>query len=363
MSIAYDVAIKRFKDGVVNLITKQPFEQAASSSVYFKDRQTIYSFGSHFPLAIRGNYGPCIEYDVVKSSKPGEVDRTRYEYLINGDYYSRTTSYHQNEAIRVLVPNIVLPFSALDGARIQRETICVIDRRPDRTWYACSKCDREVEYRWGVAEGMVQNNRPENLDPEYTGYAHMDDGTPMCDGAEHNWKHLLGAVLFQAKNEMDEYDYYLSSTDEQEPLNHRNAAYFLCKLCEPAASITEVYESLQPFPVRKAFEEGLKVLRQGDVFAVPTPLMTKQIPAKTRKRAYIFDISTEQYRVPAESHTCSELHLVEQVDGNEWYGRGIMRHEPYRRLSQHKRVRLGNVWYRFYKNTAIGSWSAEGRVD
>ena len=77
------------------------FENGAkrgTASSMFIESDTLYSYGHHFPLAIR-------------------FEKTDgYQFVVNGDRYSVSTSAHQNQCFG-LGPQI--PFSALHAARIQ----------------------------------------------------------------------------------------------------------------------------------------------------------------------------------------------------------------------------------------------------
>lgn len=86
----------------------------------------LYSYGSHFRLA---EYWPA-----------GRHGRDRALFLLNGDRVSVTTSRHQSatqggvgrRAAGFGADVLILPFSALEGARIVRESIRPLEIRPDR---------------------------------------------------------------------------------------------------------------------------------------------------------------------------------------------------------------------------------------
>ena len=71
-----------------------------SASNLFIEDDVIYSYGHHFPLAIRKDWGNDIRY------------------LINADRNSVSTSAHQNLCIQNLEPNVQIPFSALESAEL-----------------------------------------------------------------------------------------------------------------------------------------------------------------------------------------------------------------------------------------------------
>ncbi len=66
--------------------------------------------------------------------------------------------------------------------------------------------------------------------------------------------------------------FYLSGYDTQEdpPL------YFLCRLPGPADTIDAARESLKPDSVKEALAAGIRVERQGDIFAIQSDMTTKK---------------------------------------------------------------------------------------
>jgi hypothetical protein len=105
----------------------------STGSIYASDN-ILYSYGSHFPMAINmGDY-----------------------YLINGDRYSNTTAKHQSLCLQYLTPNIQIPFSALNSAYITPSKITLIENKKD-TYIPQEYTDkngetktREVHYLGGV---------------------------------------------------------------------------------------------------------------------------------------------------------------------------------------------------------------------
>lgn len=92
-----------------------------TGSRIFGDDTTIYSYGRHFPLA-----------HALRDKGSNVV-----LFLLNGDRYSVSTSKHQSEirsaVSRTDIPNVIIPFSALDAAGIVRDTIELISGEADQT--------------------------------------------------------------------------------------------------------------------------------------------------------------------------------------------------------------------------------------
>lgn len=289
-----------------------------SASHMFIENDVIYSYGHHFPLAVRGEWGSGIEY------------------LVNGDRYSITTSQHQNLCIHALKPNVQVPFSALAAANLMlfRSTpdIQILAYQADEYHSTCKACGREVTYAED-ADGHV----------DYYRHCHLDR-SPLCPEAKGETvsHHVLGAVVIGYSGKC-----YLSSIDEAE--SWRIRAYFLCLLPRAVSTVDEAFASLVPNEVNDARSTGVEVRRQGDIFAIETTLLTREIRAATERHARLFETS----------HVASE---ARRVNGSV-YVRGTLRHEPHFRRPQHAMLRLGRSWWKAAKNLAVASWNASGNVD
>lgn len=270
----------------------------------------LYSYGSHFILAIKNDYGAGIDF------------------LVNGDVYSASTTHHTSLAIRNCRKNVQIPFSALRSADIEPRQLEIKDWTSDLTWWTCQKCGREVE-------------------PSSNGMFHVSDRSPICldlDGKPYKgkWNHRLGSVLLTFRNKC-----YLSSFDEQE---RGRSAYFLCELPKAAFEVEEAFALLMPDRVRKVIEFGLKVKRQGDFYFIPCD---EKLPIRT------LEINKDQRIFGNSSHVAS----VHGSLGTEEFVRGVITHSPVGRDRTHKRLCLGKVWHIPVKNQAVQGWTARGYVD
>jgi hypothetical protein len=297
------------------------------------DNRTLCSWGTHFPLA---------------QIMPGDCG-DRSWWLLNGDNYSFSTSRHQQlvraACERTGLPVLIVPFSCLRAARIDRETIIPADIQPD---------GHEEQTHHADALTLVPESNRWNA--------------RQTAGGQWEWttyRHWLGASVFRAAyNDRDDQGQpvtrtacFLSAFDEQEPRRH----YFLCQLPQDSApaTIAEALEALKPAEVIAAEAAGLPVTRQGDVFAIPAGIPTRQVPGKTARGAYLLDVN----------HTATE---VRTADDGTTYARGILRHAPRWRDPEHQRRAIGDrrTWHQIVKNTvpagsngASRSWSLGGNVD
>jgi hypothetical protein len=129
--------------------------------------------------------------------------------------------------------------------------------------------------------------------------------------------------------------YFLSGIDRSE----WRESFFFCELPPGAqpATVAEAYEALKPESVKEAERLGLKVRRQGDIFAIETPTFTPD-------QLYV----QELVQLLDTNHVADEAVLV----GNtSLYARGRMRHRPSGRRPDHRTLNLGKRWHLIVKNT------------
>lgn len=333
--------------------TDDPHFYARGTSNVFalRDRghDTIFSYGFHFPMA--------------KMMADGA--NKRGWWLVNGDRYSVTTTQHQGHVRSALaatkLPMLIVPFSALGSAWIDEDSIRLVEVLPDR-------------YTW---EPRIREREPDEYEREYQHYARnwqeLDDGRWSYEAREHH----LGEALFTADykrnitrahydNDTGEwvsetYDkvnaYFLSAFDDNEA---GFGLYFLAELPQGVhpTTVDQAREALRPEAVKRADRALIPVLRQGEVFAIPTNYTTRELTGPTRHSAPVL----------GRDHIATE---VRTLDGKD-YGRGWLRHKPVtdwgtRRRAEHRAVKLGNgkTWYQMELNTvpAGRSWSISGNVD
>lgn len=201
---------------------------------------------------------------------------------------------------------------------------------------------------------------------------------------------------------------YVSSFDYNEP----RPLYFLAEIPRTVRrdgaryttkpqTVEQALDDLRPDPVVQAERSGLTVIRQGDVFAIPTSLTTRELTARAQEfelTRYYEEVTTESgetvriddlahrhgvitgSRMLPERYTVLRRKSVRVLDTNhkvtevvvttdgDTYARGIMRHDPVGwRSADHRNVTLGDrrTWYRLVKNTVESNraWSISGNVD
>ena len=363
MGLSHRDVIRRYKN--------KTHHYARGSSVHFDGDVLESTFLGE--LAIRGRWGSGVEY------------------IINGDLCPFVT--HNAIAINGLrAPdrnNIVqIPFSALAAAGLVAEaqprrngiystgldrSIKIIDTRDDRFWKVCSVCGKVVQKKpVGKKFDSYTEARAAEASGELVGWfysrarkaswvpahevvvsdgsyrfkwVHADDKSDICAG--ENGKpgsvkevHELGATVIRQGSR-----YLLSSLDYEEP--RRN--YFLSELPKKVQTINEAYEVLMPPPVVYAKALGREVIRQGDIFAIRSEVLTKDLTRPTKKWEHIHGTN--------HVATDTRYHL------GRTFIRGTLRHNPAGRRPDHVMKKLGNTWWEAHRNTAKKSWQVLGRVD
>lgn len=419
---------------------------------------TLYSYGTHFPLV-----------ELLRDGK----GKPRL-FLLNGDRYSVTTARHQNVARDVVgrvkedVPNVVIPFAALDAAGIDRATLELVDDEPERhetiphalesptrwpwhvdgikytwrdetRWRKTTEDEREAMKAagkpyppWNIEEStgrqLVSLETSGQL-PKWGVTADVPEDVAVaalmalagCDVREidtapivyrwNTYRHWLGESLIRARvryvskngNRRNRWAYFLSGFDE----NERRPLYFLCELPKvdtAPTTVREAYRDLMPETVKLAVAMGKDVKRQGDIYAIPTELTTRQLRSmgatfgrknhrirwadgdpvdvygplvasryptdqerETHPMDYIagighvihghqyipqamtdLDAGTETARLLGTNHVGT---YVARLPNGTTLARGTLTHEPEFRAADHGRVKLGDAWHVILKNT------------
>ncbi len=143
---------------------------------------------------------------------------------------------------------------------------------------------------------------------------------------------------------------FLSAFDH----NELRECYFLCELPRTQArTVDEAFDALRPPAVVRAIDAGLRVLRQGDVFAIPTSLRTRDFGkhAVAVKNAYVLDTN----------HTATRTLVKDEL----LYASGMLRHRPREswRPPDHAPLKLGDGWYRLIKNTVPTAYVRTGNAN
>jgi hypothetical protein len=370
----------------------------------FADDDSIYSYGTHFPMAVA-------------------VD-DRKMFVVNGDTWGSTTSHHQSMVRGALSRNssydqVIIPFSAMRAARIDPRSVEVIEEGVEINESGCRTCDIMLYgeeynnhfYQYGNNTGKnkrtyMTNWCDDDTHPRYYRHGHDNPdydptfkphdiwsrhllapslitatqsrvenvpesdcascGDPVSehpDGWKDNpWRHRYYAQQITIREKI----YLLSGFDET--ARAWGGGYFLSQLPHKVKTIDEAILSLAPKEVHKAWADGKFVKRQGDIFGIPDSEMTTRKLNKIGSRlgGARFYLGAHRPRLLETNHYATEAFTVTRHGKEEIWARGCLYHLPTFRQPDHKKIVLGKIWHRIYRNTAVGSWAAEGshgRVD
>lgn len=275
-----------------------------TENMYF-DGNVIYSYGSHFPMAVRLQNG---------------------FYILNGDKYSTTTGKHQSILWRQ-IPNtkrVEIPYSALLGA---------LGRG---TWRGYGN----------LVTDILDINVIEWKEDRYVNTGRFTkDGNIIYD-------HILGGTLFELDGRM-----FLSSIDES---GTGHGLFFLTEIVDKTvATIDEAFESLKPEEVKQAEASGETVLRQGEWFFVPVEQVEKEITENSEKK-YMLKNRDEQRE---DRHFATD---GAEFEGRQFV-RGVIRHNggEHRQLKLYEEGTRASKrpWFEAFENIQVESWAASGNVD
>lgn len=332
------------------------------------DPGKLYSWGSHFTLVEPIRYG---------DDKSGLPDL----WLLNGDRWSNSTSRHQRQVLACaegsVVPFVVVPFSALDRAGVDRSTFTVHDKQdeqvvktdhvvdtfddlPEGMTYV-ARVEREITPDAPLRSGETLNSRTVWREiPETGNFGNLEVAYGVSYPPNHGdkykystYEHLLGECVFSAdvlahdslhRKIVRKQVTFLSGFDHGE---REGSHYFLCELpvsgnaYNADLTLAGAYESLKPKQVKLAEEVGLDVRRQGDIFAVSTDLAAtdrymEKAGHEVERRGRLFD----------QRHSATRT--VTLTAGDHPLVRGCLYHDG----GEHRRVKLGDgkTWYRAYQN-------------
>lgn len=280
------------------------YAQGEHNSNVFFIGDTIYSYGTHFPMAIRLSGGM---------------------YLVNADTYSPTTSKHQCY-VRRNIPKtrqILIPFSSLRNAGIPYKEVEVLDAEGDREVFTGMYVDRET------------------------------------GETKERYQHLMGATLFTYNNR-----YFLSGIDET--AKDLWKGFFLTELVSPVLYVCEAYDALKPLAVQFAENKQMDVKRQGEFFFIKVEeetvlqkLKAAEKSGEVMSKVHLAHEKGDKNRSAGFEFSQSR-HVVTKyviIDGTA-YAKGTCRHKA----GDHKMLKLDG-WHGVFENVQVQSWSSDGRVD
>lgn len=188
--------------------------------------------------------------------------------------------------------------------------------------------DGRTRYSWTterhlLGESLITAEVRYNVRKKCTGCKWDDAARDVASGEHRDW--CKGTVSTSRTRRA----YFLSGFDA----NESRPSYFFCELppgVKPT-TVAEAYETLKPPAVAAAESMGRTVQRQGDIYAIPLAVTTRQLTKAGGVR-------TRAGRVFNTNHVATETIVL---DG-QTYGRGHLTHKPAGRAPDHARIKLGD---------------------
>lgn len=313
-----------------------------STRSIFSDRNVLYSYGKHFPLAVK------------REGNDNLLNGNEW-VLANGDKHSVTTSSHQRLTFEVFCDEPRISFSALRAAGLDYQTVKMVD-----FWSDCYKSLYNDDAGRKLFSDADWNLFKEQMPIGATYYEEVREGITI-----RKTYHRIGAVLLQHPTAGVQY---LCGMDER--------SYFIVQLRDTVSNIQEAFKSLKPQAVKDAEKLHLGILRQGEWFFIPRGTRSGNNDEPWKKlglRIKDFRHSQALPRKDDRSNRHMPTRLVKYHDclypcfliRYFCYGR-VYHRQPDRnkRSGEHRILELRKgVIYEAVENTAINSWSAQGRVD
>lgn len=333
MSWSHSELVERFKQG----------KTKGSASHMYIEGDTLYSYGSHFPLLVRVPFG----------------------YLMNADKYSSSTSRHQRHVMGLA--SLQVPFSVLGAAGVPNGTykwddgnwcFTIIDKK-DEVWdiiaytkrdRTCEECEMGLKNSYHNSEGgettywSCKMRKQAHKVCKYISIS-PEKWATLSEDEQSHWSERTerrpsGAVIeWKGK-------YYLSSMD----VESRHPDYFMVELPHAVETVDEAFESLIPAQVKDK-----KYRRQGEWF------FTEDKDIENPKKTY--REMEQEFCLPL-SNDSSNPHLATRGcrtnDGGIMVSGGIHhRQHGLLQLSKSDNPKIFDA----YMNTAVHSWSTGGKVD
>jgi hypothetical protein len=306
MAVAIDEKKKTYGNSVCEAWVNQDSWAGKnySKETIFFEGDTIYSYGYHFPMAKR-----------IRT-------KNGYFYLVNGDRYSPTTDKHQS-MLRGAVHDekkIIVPFSALDSARINLDTIRLIDQENDKMIDGYYK-------DWETGERVATQ------------------------------RHLMGSSIFTAKknNSRNIVVYTFIAGLDETGVNPWKS-FFLAELPKNVSTVEEGYDALKPQEVLIAEKNNIEVKRQGEYFFVPLNDDVQKILNEIERHGEGFkNHCIEDLNGGSSDHKATRLIMGNNVQ----CAKGTVRHAR----KDHKMLKLGKQWHKVFHNTQVASWTVDGSID
>lgn len=362
----------------------------------------LYAFDRNFELvrAIRNKSGKKVSHYVLNGDElraPMRWRRSKWGSWTEGGGHTS----HQWLVRNALIgrKQVIIPFTALEEAGIDLDTIQIIHVLPDRNetiqhtshtfpqgaiWHTVPVMEvhvltEEERAAWRKKFPWYANVEPF---PDWAATRRVQVGTRQAlrtnrsmwrsteitvtlgdDGNKvYTWEtnhHWLGESLIRARvtwktedgKDHHRWAYFLSGFDHQEPM----PLYFFAEMpprVKPT-TVDEAYEFLKPEPVLMAEQMERRITRQGDIFAIATPSLDRRT---LRKMGAAFEKRSQRVSGKIMAQLLDTNHCATEVarmPNGVTLARGQLYHDPIGRDRDHVARKMGDGkgWHIIVKNT------------
>ncbi len=307
---------------------------SGEASHMFIRGDVLYSYGEHFPMLVRTEFG----------------------YLLNADKYSSTTSAHQSGCMKHAT--IQIPFSVLQAAKLIHyygdckgiddiELIAAEKQRWDWTGRWTSG--------WGKEAKTISNSEYNKLsEAEKQDYNKQEERRPESSIIKKDGKFFLSS--------MDGWNYFMVELPEPvDVIDKIDGGEIVNK--KASDIIQSAFEMLKPKEVA-----GKQYIRQGEWFFVETPA-PQTLLWQLGEDKKMYKQMAKKFVLPKKADE-SNSHIVTRgcQIGDNLYVSGHVRHVGrWGGRGEHRMLTLSHAdepkIFIAYENRAVASYSASGRVD
>lgn len=369
-----------------------------------------YLWNARVPVIAEKLYAFDRNFELVRAIRNKSGKRVTH-YVLNGDLLGANTwggtTSHQWIVRNALIntkPQVIIPFTALEEAGIDIDSIQIIhvldDRNETISHHSETFPEGAVWHTQGVWEVRELTKEEQALwlkrQPYYTtlpdwakthrvqvgtkqvlhtGRADWSevitvttngDGERVYDWQTHH--HWLGESLIRARvtwktedgKDHHRWAYFLSGFDHQEPM----PLYFFAEMpprVKPT-TVAEAYQFLKPEPVLLAEQMDRRISRQGDIFAIATPSLNRRT---LTKMGAAFEKRSQRVSGKVMAQLLDTNHCATEVarmPNGVTLARGMLYHDPVGRDADHVRRKMGDGqgWHIIIKNTVPDAIAGRG---
>lgn len=301
--------------------------------VFYDDASTLYSYGYHWPLAIRQKNGTIVR----------NGDKFRGGWGATTGSASKTMD--QVRLLETLLPKSPMISFATVGQIVHGKGLSQYTNQVLDFIRVAQFIDTQESFSLHTSIGDSDWDKPIPSGVTVTNTEHDPNGNPTS-----KYLHRIGASLFEHSGK-----YYLAAMDE--------GSYFISVLPDSCEKVSKAFEILKPEIAKKAERQGRNVLRQGEWFMIPIENKSLLEKAKSfEKKAVLHPL--RKYPTSENAHLV-KLFSIEDKDivyGQMKHVKFNTKTNKWNLTGEHKTVKMETP-HLLVCNTSLEDYSAESPVD